>query len=297
MTRKQKVWLGIGVWLAGTVVVYVIFGSNGKDPNYKPQDEFRLHNYVHLGLLSINQAVIYLFFAAILTCVTMIYIARRMQQRPNRVQTLVELIYQGLRNNIVGSAMDRRMASRWFPFIATLALFIFFSNLVGFIPLPTNTDPAAQIDLFGWHLPAFSLYAATANLSIPLVLALAVFFSYTAEGIRAKGPIGYLRGLVPAGVHGPMAVFIFGLEVLSNLMRILSLSIRLFANILAGHLIILFMAGALAVVLGVAAIGWFTLPFGIVLFIFEVGLVAALQAFIFATLTAIYLGGAVAEQH
>ena len=274
----------------------MIFGSNGKDTNYAPQDEFKLHNYVHLGLLSINQAVIYLFLAAILTCATMIYIARRMQQRPNRVQTLVELIFQGLQNNIVGANMDRRMAARWFPFIATLALFIFFSNLVGFIPLPTNTV-RAQINLFGWHIPPFSLYAATANLSIPLVLALVVFVSYTAEGIRAKGPIGYLKGLIPAGVHGPMAAFIFGLEVLSNLMRILSLSIRLFANILAGHLIILFMAGALAVVLGVAAIGWFTLPFGIVLFIFEVGLVAALQAFIFATLTAIYLGGAVAESH
>ena len=94
-----------------------------------------------------------------------------------------------------------------------------------------------------------------------------------------------------------MAVFIFFLEVLSNLMRLLSLSIRLFANILAGHLIILFMAGALAVLLGVPALGWFTLPFGVILFIFEVGLVAALQAFIFATLTAIYLGGAVSAEH
>ena len=293
--RRPRLAALLFVWFGGTVVLYAVLGSSGKNPNYPPQDEFKLHNYVHLGLLSINQAVIYLFIAGILTCATMIYVARRMQQRPNRVQTLVELIYQGLQNNVVGPSMDRRMAARWFPFIATLALFIFFSNLVGFIPLPTNT--AESINLFGWHIPPFSLYAATANLSIPLVLALVVFFSYTAEGIRAKGPLGYLKGLIPAGVHGPMAVFIFGLEVLSNLMRILSLSIRLFANILAGHLIILFMAGALAVVLGIAAIGWFTLPFGIVLFIFEVGLVAALQAFIFATLTAIYLGGAVAEAH
>ncbi len=94
-----------------------------------------------------------------------------------------------------------------------------------------------------------------------------------------------------------MAVFIFGLELLSNIMRLMSLSIRLFANILAGHLIILFMAGALAVILGVSALAWFTIPAGIALFAFEVGLVAALQAFIFATLTAIYLGGAVAEDH
>ena len=129
------------------------------------------------------------------------------------------------------------------------------------------------------------------------MFALVVFVSYTAEGIRVKGPIGYIKGLVPGGVHGPMAGFIFVLEVLSNLMRLLSLSVRLFANILAGHLIILFMAGALAVLLGVAWLGWFTLPFGVLLFAFEVGLVAALQAFIFATLTAIYLGGAVADTH
>ncbi len=153
------------------------------------------------------------------------------------------------------------MAAKWFPFIGALFLFIMFSNLIGYIPLPTNTEHTVSI--FGWHIPSFSLYAATANLSIPLVLALVVFVSYTFEGVRAKGPIGYLKGLIPGGVHGGMAVAIFFLEVLSNFMRLLSLTIRLFANILAGHLIILFMAGALAVLLGIAALGWFTLPFGV----------------------------------
>ena len=232
--------------------------------------------------------------AATLTCVSMIYIARRMQQRPNRVQTAVETLYQLMRENITAATMEERMAAKWFPFIGALFLFILFSNLIGYIPLPTNTEHELTCSA---HIPSFSLYAATANSSIPLALALVVFVSYTFEGVRAKGPIGYLKGLVPGGVTGGMAVAIFVLEVLSNLMRLLSLSIRLFANILAGHLIILFMAGALAVLLGVAALGWFTLPVGIALFAFEVGLVAALQAFIFATLTAIYLGGAVAEDH
>jgi F-type H+-transporting ATPase subunit a len=218
-----------------------------------------------------------------------------MKQRPNKVQTLVESIFQLMRENITGSAMDGKMAAKWFPFVGTLFLFILFSNLLGYLPLPTNTQE--KVDIFGVHIPAFSIYAATANLSIPLALAIVVFVSYTFEGIRAKGPIGYLKGLVPAGVKGGMAGFIFFLEVLSNLMRLISLSIRLFANILAGHLIILFMAGGLAVILGVAWLGWFTIPFGIALYVFEVGLVAALQAFIFATLTAIYLGGAVAEDH
>jgi F-type H+-transporting ATPase subunit a len=94
-----------------------------------------------------------------------------------------------------------------------------------------------------------------------------------------------------------MAAFIFVLEFLSNFMRLISLSVRLFANILAGHLIILFMSGGLAVLLGVEALGLVTLPIGVALFLFEVGMVATIQAFIFATLTAIYLGGAVAEHH
>jgi F-type H+-transporting ATPase subunit a len=292
--KKTLLLLG-GVWIGGVIVLYAIFGSGGRNNSYQPQNEFKLDNWVNAGVFSINKAVLYLFLAAIATCVSMIYVANRMQARPNKVQTAVETLYQLMRDNITGANLDERMARRWFPFIGALFLFIMFSNLVGYIPLPTNTEE--KINVLGLHLPSFSLYSATANLSVPLVLALLVFISYTVEGIRAKGPIGYLKGLVPGGVTGGMAVFIFFLELLSNIMRLMSLSIRLFANILAGHLIILFMAGALAVILGISALAWFTIPAGILLYAFEIALVASLQAFIFATLTAIYLGGAVAEDH
>jgi F-type H+-transporting ATPase subunit a len=293
---RTKVLIGLGVWLGGTIALVAIAGFSGtRNTAFEPQNEFKLDSWVSLGVFSINKAVMYLVIAATLTSISMIYIARRMQQRPNRVQTAVEVIYRLMRENITGGNMDQRMAAKWFPFIGTLFLFILFSNLIGYLPLPTNTEH--ELHVAGLTIPSFSLYAATANLSIPLVLALVVFVAYNVEGIRAKGPIGYLKSLVPSGVHGPMAGFIFVLEFISNLMRLLSLSIRLFANILAGHLLILFMAGALAVLLGSAWLGWFTLPLGIALFGFEVGLVAALQAFIFATLTAIYLGGAVAESH
>lgn len=295
-SAKRTLLILVGVWIGGIVVLGAAYGLHGtRNKTFEPQNEFKLDSWVNLGIFSINKAVLYLFLAAAATCVTMIYIARRMQARPNKVQAAIEVLYELMRNQITGSAMSEKMAAKWFPFIGALFLFIMFSNLIGYIPLPTNTEHT--ISVFGWNIPSFSLYAATANLSIPLVLALVVFFSYTFEGVRAKGPIGYLKGLIPGGVEGGMAVAIFFLEVLSNLMRILSLTIRLFANILAGHLIILFMAGALAVILGISALGWFTLPFGVLLFAFEVGLVAALQAFIFATLTAIYLGGAVAEDH
>jgi F-type H+-transporting ATPase subunit a len=295
-STKRKLLLLLGVYIAGFVVIVALTGAHGtRNEAFKPQNEFKLETWVNLGVFSINKAVMYLVIAATLTSVSMIYIARRMQDRPNRVQTAVEVLYQLMRDNIAGGNMDQKMLARWFPFIGALFLFILFSNLIGYIPLPTSTDRA--VDIGGFHLPAFSLYAATANLSIPLVLALVVFISYTVEGVRAKGPIGYLKGLIPGGVTGAMAGAIFVLELISNFMRLMSLSIRLFANILAGHLIILFMAGALAVILGVAWLAWLTLPLGVLLFAFEVGLVAALQAFIFATLTAIYLGGAVADNH
>jgi F-type H+-transporting ATPase subunit a len=293
--RKRWVLIGVAVWLGVTILLVVLFGSHGRNHSYEPQAEFKLESWVDLGIFSINKAVLYLLIASSLTAGTMIWVAKRMQARPNRVQTAVETIYRLMRDNITGSAMDDRMARKWFPFVGTLFLFILFSNLIGYIPLPTNT--LDEFTLFGVKVPSFSIYAATANISVPLVLALTVFISYTVEGVRAKGPIGYLKGLVPGGVKGLVAGIIFGLEVLSNLTRILSLTIRLWANILAGHLIILFMAGALAVLLGITALGWFTLPFAILIFGFEVGLVAALQAFIFATLTAIYLGGAVATEH
>ena len=293
---KRTLLILLGIYLGGLIALIAIYGFKGQRNNiYKPQDEFKLENWVNLGIFSINKAVVYLFLSGVLTCVSMIYIARRMQQRPNKVQTAVELLFQLMRDNITGSSMDSKTAARWFPFIGTLFLFILFSNLVGYIPLPTNA--AEKINVLGVHIPSFSIYAATANLSVPLALALVVFVSYTVEGVRAKGPIGYLKGLIPGGVKGAITVPLFFLELLSNVMRVLSLTIRLFANILAGHLIILFMAGALAVILGAAWLGWFTLPFGILLYAFEIGLVAALQAFIFALLTAIYLGGAVAEEH
>jgi len=295
-STKQKVFLGLGLYFLGTILIAVVTGwHRTSNAAFQPQNEFKLDNWIDLGPLSINKAVLYVVIAGVLTCATMIYVAKRMQDRPNRVQTVVEILFGLMRDNITRGAMNERMAAKWFPFIGTLFLFILFSNLIGYIPLPTNTEHT--FSFLGLDIPSFALYAATANLSIPLVLALVVFFAYTVEGIRAKGPIGYLKSLIPAGVTGGMAAFIFVLELFSNVMRLMSLSVRLFANILAGHLIILFMGGALAVLLGIAALGWITLPLGILLFVFEVGLVAGLQAFIFATLTAIYLGGAVAEAH
>jgi F-type H+-transporting ATPase subunit a len=298
MSKRRKIILGAGLgYLLLLILTVAIFGAKRHDNmEFRPQDEFKLLNWVNLpGPLDLNKAVLYVFIAAILTVVTMIYIARRMQGRPNRVQTAVEILYTTMRDNITRGNMDDKMAAKWFPFIGALFLFIWYSNLIGYIPAPTNSGE--HFTVLGLKIPVFAIYAATANVSVPLVLALIVFIAYNVEGVRAKGAGGYLKSLVPAGVTGPMVGPIFVLEFFSNFMRLVSLSVRLFANILAGHLIILFMSGGLAVILGLEVLGFLTVPFGILLFLFEVGLVATLQAFIFATLSAIYIGGAVADHH
>jgi F-type H+-transporting ATPase subunit a len=301
-STKQKVLFGAGVYLAITIALMLIFGSAGKNEEFKPQNEFKLEAWIpiHIGGIdfSINKAVFYLVLASAATIFVMTYIAKRMQMKPNRVQTAVEVAYDLTKNNITGGNLDPSYAVRWFPFIATLFFFIAFSNLLGYLPLPTNSEET--VDIFGLAIPSFAIYAATANISFPLVLTLIVWISYHVEGVRKHGGFGYMKTFLPAGLESMNPIgkaLIFVIELLSHFMRLVSLSVRLFANILAGHLLLLFMGGGLAVLLGLAALGALTFPLAFVFFVLEVGLIATLQAFIFATLSAIYIGGAVAESH
>ena len=299
MSTKRKVLIALGVYLLIAVAFYAVFGSNGKNEEFTPTDEFKLDPWISLKFgpvdMSINKAVLYLTLACVLTGVVMTYIANRMTAKPNRVQTAMEVMYDLAYNTIARNNMSREMSLRWFPFVATLFFFIWISNLIGYLPLPTNTEHSVHI--FGLDVPTLALYAATANISVPIILTLVVWFAYQAEGIRAKGFVNYVRGLIPSGTPGVLKGPIFVIEVISQFVRIISLSVRLFANILAGHMLILFMGGGLAVILGIAALGWLTLPLAIVFFLLEVGLVATLQAFIFATLSSIYFGEATAASH
>jgi F-type H+-transporting ATPase subunit a len=299
LSTRAKVLVGAAIYFGGAILLLLVFGTEGENDHFKPQNEFKLEPWIELKIggldLSFNKAVLYLLIACTLTVVAMVLVAKRMQDKPNRTQTIVEGAYDLTYTQIAKGNMPPKAAAKWFPLVATLFFFIWFSNMIGYIPLPVNSEET--IDIFGLDFPAFALYAATANLSIPLVLTLTVFTLYQVEGIRQHGVIKYVKGWLPVGVSGPAAVPIFFIEVISQFMRIISLSVRLFANILAGHLLILFMGGGLAVLLGIAALGWITLPIAIVFFILEVGLIATLQAFIFATLTSIYFGEASAGGH
>jgi F-type H+-transporting ATPase subunit a len=292
-------------WLTVTAGFLLVPSAAQAAEEFDPADEYALPPWVEINLLgidmSINKAVVYILIAAVLTSTVVTLVARRMTLRPEgRLQTTVEVAYSLMKDNITDSNLDPKLAARWFPFIGTLFLFIWFSNIIGYLPLPFNSTHTMSV--FGLDVPTFAIYAATANISMPLVLALVVWVSYHVEGVKAKGPVKYVRGWVPAGVEGFMVGPILAIEVLSHFVRLISLSVRLYANILAGHLLILFMGGGLVILLGMGLIGstilgLLTGVLAVAFFLFEIGLVATLQAFIFCTLTAIYLDGAVAEEH
>jgi len=297
MSKGKKIGLGIaGAWLAGLLIFVILFGIKGHKAHevasgvFSPTDEFKLDTWAHLfGPINFNKGVLYLLITVGLTVGIMFWVARRMQRRPGRLQVAVEMFYN-MSQSMSRDNMDPELTRKYFPLVATLFVFILVTNLIGYIPLPVDT--LNPFKLFGASIPSFQIYAADTNVAFPLILALGVFVIFNYEGVRHHGPIGYLKSLIPSGVGKGMLLLIFPLEILSVFLRLLSLTVRLWANLLAGHLLIAFMGGELGVLVGLQVISWFLLPLGVAIFIFEATLIAALQAFIFAILTAIYIGGA-----
>lgn len=292
MSRRRKVAYGLVlIYIVGLVGIAIAFGLHGhKNNTFNIVEPYHLTAWFHVGPVSFNKGVMYLLITTALTIGVLLWVSRRMRMRPNRIQTAVEWFYD-LTRRLTKDNMDEQMAKKYFPLIFTLFVFIGITNLLGYIPLPINT--ADKINIGGAHIPSFQIYAADTNVAMPFILALGVFITYNVEGLRHHGFKGYMKSLIPAGMTGGMVLFLFPLEVLSHFLRLLSLTVRLWANLLAGHLLIDFMAGDIAVLLGLAYLGWLTLPLGVGIYLFECVLIAGLQAFIFAILTAIYLGGAV----
>jgi F-type H+-transporting ATPase subunit a len=300
MSGAKKVLWGVGaVWLAGIIffVAVVGFGAD-KAPSvasgvYSPTDEFKLDTWWSVGPINFNKGVLYLILATVITLGLLLYLVRRLKQRPGRLQVLVEMFYD-LSANLSDGSMDKSMSRKYFPLVATIFIFILVSNLIGYIPLPIDTGQ--KFKLFGIHWPSFQIYAADTNVAFPLILALLVFVLFTFEGVRKHGPFGYVKSLMP-DVGGGIRFLVYPIEILSYFLRLISLTVRPWANLLAGHLLIAFMGGELGVLTGNTVVSWALLPLGVGIFLFEAVLIAGLQAFIFAILTAIYLGSAVSESH
>jgi F-type H+-transporting ATPase subunit a len=296
---RKLAYAVVAAWLGGIVLFVILFGVTAhKAPEvannvFSPTDEFKLDTWFKVGPIAFNKAVLYLLITAGITIATMLIVTKRLQRRPGRMQVAVETYYDFMRR-LTRENLDEDLERKYFPLIATIFVFILVTNLIGYIPLPVNS--AAKVNIFGAHVPSLQIYAADTNVAFPLVLALGVFGLFTYEGVKHHGGIGYLKSLMPGGVTGPIVLLIFPIEILSNFLRLISLTVRLWANLLAGHMLIAFMGGELGVLVGLQLVSWFLLPAGIAIFLFEAVLIAGLQAFIFAILTAIYIGGAV-ESH
>jgi F-type H+-transporting ATPase subunit a len=276
---------------------------------FHPEEEFELHPWIsiHVGPLdlSINKAVAYLLLGSLCTMLLGIVLMRvRLGVRPGVRQTIGEQIYEVAQTQIAEQGLPSKAIGLWFPYVATLFLFIWTVNMLGFIPLPLSDE---KFHLFGLDLPTLGIYAATAQLSVTLTLALMTFVFTHAEGIRFNGPIRYFKSWIPAGLprlsltprgllSGVLLGLIVFLEVLGQFMRVISLSVRLFANMLAGHMLILVMIG-LMFVLESAVLAIVSVPVATAFYLFEVIIVVSIQAFIFAALSAIYIGTAIEPAH
>jgi F-type H+-transporting ATPase subunit a len=243
--------------------------------------------------MSINKAVAYLLLAALLTCLLGIVLMRlRLKLAPGKRQAVGEWLYGAAQENIAEQGLPHKAIGRWFPYVASLALFIWVVNLLGFIPLPLSDE---KFHIAGVALPTWGIYAATSSISVTLTLALMTFVFTHIEGIRWNGPVKYFKSWIPDVPKGLLPLIV-PLEILGQFMRLVSLSIRLFANMLAGHMLILTFIG-LIFVLETVVLAVIAVPAATAFYLFEVVIVVTIQAFIFAALSAIYIGSAIEPEH
>jgi F-type H+-transporting ATPase subunit a len=262
---------------------------------FRPQDEFDVGQWVAIDLgfidLSINKAVFYMLASSAVIILFGVFVVRGgLKMRPTKAQNVLEITYEFSEKQIAGASLPAHVFKKWFPYLTTLFLFVAVNNLISFIPLPT----APHNDTFR-IVGDLGLYAATANINVTFALALMTFVAFLWEGFGTHGFVGYFKTLIPAGSSRAISPFIFVLELLSQILRLVSLSVRLFANLLAGHLLII-MAAGFSILVGSLA-GILGIPFALFFYVFEVVLIAGLQAFIFALLSGIYIGYAAQSEH
>ncbi len=272
MSSGRKLGLAIlGIWLGGIIffVAVVGFGSDKAQSvasgTFSPTDEFKLNTWFSAGPIDFNKGVLFVLLAAVITVGVLLYAAKRLRQRPGRLQVAIEWFYS-LTRNMSDDSLDDAMSRKYFPLIASLFVFILVSNVIGYVPLPVNSSETFNV--FGAHIPSFQIFASDTNVAFPLILALLVFVLFTYEGVKKHGPFGYVKSLMPE-VGGGIRFLVYPIEILSYFLRLISLTVRLWANLLAGHLLIAFMGGELGILTGNTVVSWALLPLGIAIFLFE----------------------------
>ena len=268
------------------------------ESDFDPAHEWELHTWgpeLKIGPIdmSINKAVAYLILGMIVSIVVGIVFMRvKVGRGPNRRQAVGETIYEIAQVQVAEQGLPTKAIGRWFPYVASLMVFIWVVNMLGFIPLPLSDE---RFEIFGVELPTFAIFAATSTLSVTLALALMTFVFTHVEGIRWNGPVKYFKSWIP-DVPKAMLPLIIPLEILGQFMRLISLSVRLYANMLAGHMLILTFIG-LIFVLSNVFLAIVAVPAATVFYLFEVVIVVSIQAYIFAALSAIYIGSAIEPEH
>jgi F-type H+-transporting ATPase subunit a len=282
--------------LTALVLPALAAGADTTNEKFDPSAEWTLHEWVpiHIGPLdlSINKAVAYLMLGAVLTIALGFVLMRvRLGTQPGRRQTVGEAIYELAQTQVAEQGLPTKAIGLWFPYVASLMLFIWVVNLIGFIPLPLSDE---KVDIGGVEVPTLAIFAATSTLSVTLALALLTWVFTHIEGIRWNGVLRYLQSWVPDVPKG-MLPLIVPLEILGQFMRLISLSVRLYANMLAGHMLILVSIGLIFLT------NWLVFPISVLLgfafYFFEVVIVVSIQAYIFAALSAIYIGSAIEPEH
>jgi F-type H+-transporting ATPase subunit a len=275
--------------------------AGAEEEKFNPETDFELGEWIpiHIGPLdlSINKAVAYLILATIVTIALGLFLMRARIGTKNEVgrrQAVGEMIYDIAQTQVAEQGLPHKAIGRWFPYVTSLMLFIWVVNMLGFIPLPLSNEKFT-VPGTGLELPTLAVYAATSSISVTLALALMTFVFTHVEGIRYNGPVKYFKSWIPEVPKG-LYPLIVPLEILGQFMRLISLSVRLYANMLAGHMLILTFIG-LIFVLESLAVAVVAVPAAAAFYLFEVVIVVSIQAFIFAALSAIYIGSAIEPEH
>ena len=272
----------------------VALAAEGEE--FDPAHEWELQEWIpiHIGPLdmSINKAVAYLILATIVSiAIGVVSMRVKFGRDPTRREAFGEQIYEIAQVQIAEQGLPTKAIGRWFPYVASLLIFIWTINMLGFIPLPLSDE---TFEIGGVEVPTLAIFAATSTLSVTLALALMTWVFTHIEGVRANGAWGYFKSWIPDVPTG-MLPLIVPLEILGQFMRLVSLSVRLYANMLAGHMLILTFIGLIFLT------HWAVFPisviFGTAFYFFEVVIVVSIQAYIFAALSAIYIGSAIEPEH
>jgi F-type H+-transporting ATPase subunit a len=239
-------------------------------------EEFELHPLIifkPFGIdLSINKAVIMIWLACIILFVLFMVVTKRLKIIPSPLQSFIELFFQYLRNDVAGILGQEK--DRWFPYIATLFFFILTCNLLGLFP---------------------GGFTATSNINVTGTLAVFTFIIYHFAGISKFGVFGYLKTIVPSGLPIIIQICLFPIEIVAQLARPFSLAIRLFANMFAGHSVLLVFL-SLILFFKSFLIAPFPLLGATFISGFEI-FVSLIQAFVFTYLSTMYIAGAISEHH